>query len=299
MKFLTARDVFPFPLIILTGLSGSGKSTALKVFEDLGFFCVDGLPASMVTRLVRLMTAENPSDFRGLALGMDIRQHDFIQQWRETRDWLSGKGIKPRIIFLEARMDVLMRRYAETRRPHPLESQERGLERALGKERELLSSLLEDAEQVVDTSDFSIHDLRRHLQEQWSFLEKPAHGLRVHVLSFGFKYGIPPEADLVFDLRFLPNPYFVEELKELSGLDPRVYEYVLKTETGTVFLNKFLDFLLYILPQYVKEGRYRMTLALGCTGGRHRSVAVARKIHLVLEENLYYTSLEHKHLELG
>ncbi|MCF8105423.1 MAG: RNase adapter RapZ [Desulfohalobiaceae bacterium] len=296
---MAATSASQFPLVILTGLSGSGKSTALKVFEDLGFFCVDGLPAGMVTRLVGLITTKNPSDFRGLALGMDIRQHDFIQQWQKNLDWLSGQGIWPRIIFLEARMDVLMRRYAETRRPHPLETPHLGLEKALEKERQLLASLLQDAERVVDTSDFSIHDLRRYLQEQWSFLNKPARGLRVHVVSFGFKYGIPSEADLVFDLRFLPNPYFVKELKEFSGLDPRVAAYVLETETGTNFLDKFLDFLLYVLPLYVKEGRYRMTLAFGCTGGKHRSVAVARKIHSVLKENHYFTSLEHKHLELG
>ncbi|MCF8037711.1 MAG: RNase adapter RapZ [Desulfohalobiaceae bacterium] len=296
---MAATSVSQFPLVILTGLSGSGKSTALNVFEDLGFFCVDGLPAGMVTRLVGLITSENPIDFRGLALGMDIRQHDFIQQWQETLDWLSAKGIRPRIIFLEARMDVLMRRYAETRRPHPLETQDLNLEKALEKERELLSSLLEDAERVVDTSDFSIHDLRRYLQEQWSYFNQPAHGLRVHIVSFGFKYGIPPEADLVFDLRFLPNPYFVEGLKELSGLDPRVAAYVLETEAGVNFLDKFLDFLLYVLPLYVKEGRYRMTLAFGCTGGKHRSVAVARQIHTVLKDNHYFSSLEHKHLELG
>lgn len=192
-----------------------------------------------------------------------------------------------------------MRRYAETRRLHPLESRELGLEKALEKERDLLAPLVQEAEQVVDTSDFSIHDLRRHLQKLWSFFDEPAHGLRVHVISFGFKYGIPTESDLVFDLRFLPNPYFVEELKDLSGRDDSVAAYILKTDPGKVFLEKFLDFLLYILPLYAKEGRYRMTLAFGCTGGRHRSVAVAEQIHSVLKDELYYTSLEHKHLELG
>ena len=288
-----------FPVVIVSGLSGSGKSTALKVFEDLGFFCVDGLPAEMVTRLVGLLITENPRDFRGLALGMDIRQHDFILQWQQTLDWLADKNIQARIFFLDARKDVLMRRYAETRRPHPLESRDMGLEKALETERELLAPLFKDAQKVIDTSDFSIHDLRRHLQEMWTSFEEPAHGLRVHVVSFGFKYGIPNESDLVFDLRFLPNPYFVQELKDLSGRDPTVRDYVLGSEPGRVFLEKYMDFLFFILPMYAREGRYRMTLAFGCTGGRHRSVAVAGHVYSALKKELYYTSLEHKHLELG
>ena len=288
-----------FPVIILTGLSGSGKSTALKIFEDLGFFCVDGLPAGMVTRLVGLLITENPRDFRGLALGMDIRQPDFIQQWQQTLDWLAEKRIQARIFFLVAGKEILMRRYAETRRPHPLESCDIGLDEALEREREQLAPLFNDAEQVIDTSEFSIHDLRRHLQELWLFLDEPAYGLRVHVVSFGFKFGIPKESDLVFDLRFLPNPYFVEGLKELSGLDASVADYILAADPGRMFLEKFLDFLLFILPLYAQEGRYRVTLAFGCTGGRHRSVAVAERMFAVLQEELYSASVEHKHLELG
>ncbi len=288
-----------FPVIILSGLSGSGKSTALKIFEDLGFFCVDGLPAGMVTRLVSLLITENPRDFRGLALGMDIRQPDFILHWQQTLHWLAEEKIQARIFFLIAGKDILMRRYAETRRPHPLESGDMGLDEALEKERKLLEPLFKDAERVIDTSDFSIHDLRRHLQELWLFFDEPAYGLRLHVVSFGFKFGIPKESDLVFDLRFLPNPYFVEELKDLSGLDAAVADYILSTDPGRTFMKKFSDFLLYVLPLYAQEGRYRMTLAFGCTGGRHRSVAVAERLYSALKEELYSASLEHKHLELG
>lgn len=288
-----------FPVIILTGLSGSGKSTALKVFEDLGFFCVDGLPAGMVTRLVGLLVTENPRDFRGLALGMDIRQPDFILHWQQTLDWLAEKHIQAGIFFLVADKDILMRRYAETRRPHPLESRDVGLNEALEREREQLAPLFNDADHVIDTSAFSIHDLRRHLQELWLFGNEPAHGLRVHVVSFGFKFGIPKESDLVFDLRFLPNPHFVEGLKELSGRDASVADYVLASDPGRMFLEKLVDFLLSLLPLYAQEGRYRMTLAVGCTGGRHRSVAVAERLYAVLKQELYSASVEHKHLELG
>lgn len=288
-----------FPVIILTGLSGSGKSTALNVFEDLGYFCVDGLPVNMVDRLVALFQSENPRDYRGLALGMDIRQHNFLQEWKQVLDSLAKKNIYPQIIFLEARSDILLQRYSTTRRPHPLESKNLGLKQALETERELLSPLRQDAELLVDTSDFSIHDLRRHLQDEYTFLTNKHEGLRIHIISFGYKYGVPKEADLVFDLRFLPNPHFEEHLQPLSGLEKVVSKYILGNEKGQTFQEKFLDFLLYILPLYTQEGRYRLTLALGCTGGRHRSVAVAESVFSRLKQNYYQTSLEHRHLELG
>ena len=287
------------PLIILTGLSGAGKSTALNVFEDLGFFCVDGLPSSMVSRLVDLFARENPAQYRGMALGMDIRQQRFIEEWNQTLEWFEARRICPRIIFLEADQDTLIRRYATTRRPHPLESTEMGLEHALNKEQELLSPLRRDAEMVIDTSSYSIHDLRRHLQDEWKFLSDAVHGLRIHIISFGFKYGVPKEADLVFDLRLLPNPYFVDELRPFSGKEEPVSHFVLKTEPGQTFIQKFIDFLGYVLPLYAREGRFRLALALGCTGGRHRSVAVAEKVFADLSNMKYQVSIEHRHLELG
>lgn len=288
-----------FPMVILTGLSGAGKSTALNVFEDLGFFCVDGLPSSMVSRLVSLFWAQNPSQYRGMALGMDIRQPDLVQEWQQTLEWLASRNMRPQVIFLEADQETLLRRYATTRRPHPLESVHHGLETALDKERELLSTLRQDAELIIDTTSFSIHDLRRYLQEKWEFLADTLQGLRVHVISFGYKYGVPKEADLVFDLRFLPNPYFEERLQHLSGQDSQVAEYVLHGDPGTGFMHRLTDFLTYTLPLYAREGRYRLTLALGCTGGRHRSVAVAESVFLTLQDHGYQVSLEHRHLELG
>ncbi len=288
-----------FPVLILTGLSGAGKSTALKVFEDLGFFCVDGLPISMLSRLIALFKLENPRAYRGIALGMDIRQHVFLQEWQQALQWLESEGLEAQVIFLEADLDTLLKRYATTRRLHPLESQDMGLEQALENERKLLAPLREQASLVLETSKYSVHDLRRHLQEKWKFIGTVSQGLRVRVVSFGFKYGVPKEADLVFDLRFLPNPYFISEFKALSGQDQDVIQYVLSEEPGYTFLVKFLDFLFYILPLYAREGRYRLNVALGCTGGRHRSVAVAEKVWESLKGHGYQASLEHRHLELG
>jgi len=287
-----------FPVVVVTGLSGAGKSTALNVFEDLGYFCVDGLPAAMLPKLVALFMGKD-SRHRGLALGMDLRQHDFLDQWNEALQELSAKGVFVRVLFVEAKDASLMRRYATTRRPHPLESASLGLEQALTRERAMLSPLRKDAELVIDTSEYSIHDLRRMIQERFLSAEGKGQGMRVHVISFGFKYGVPAEADLVFDLRFLPNPYFVPELKPLSGKDQAVADYVFKAEPGLTFQRKLQDFLLYLLPLYAAEGRYRIALAVGCTGGRHRSVAMAEQLLATLRDSGYSVTLEHRHFDLG
>jgi len=288
-----------FPVIILTGLSGSGKSTALRVFEDLRFFCVDNLPASLAPKLVKLYSSQNPDKYRGLALGMDLRQPDFLEQWNQAKEEFQAMDLKPQVLFFEADSLELVRRYSETRRPHPLQDSDLGLEQALIEEKKLLSPLRGDADLIIDTTKYSIHDLRRKLQEKWDLLGEHHMGLRVHVISFGFKYGVPAEADLVFDLRFLPNPHFDPDLKPLTGRDQEVLQYVLTQDPGRTFLKKYTDFLLYLLPLYASEGRYRMTLALGCTGGRHRSVAVAEQVFDSLKKADYVVSLEHRHIGLG
>lgn len=285
-------------VVVVTGLSGAGKSTALNVFEDLGYFCVDGLPAAMLPKLVALFYGKD-SRHRGLALGMDLRQHDFLDQWNDAAQELASAGIFVRVIFVEAKPEALMRRYATTRRPHPLESTSLGLEQAMQKERAMLAPLRRDAELVLDTSEYSIHDLRRQIQDRFMAKDHAGQGMRVHVISFGFKYGVPAEADLVFDLRFLPNPYFVPELRPLSGKDPSVADYVLAGEPGRTFRQKLLDFLLYLLPLYASEGRYRIALAIGCTGGRHRSVAMSELIFATLRDSGYSVTIEHRHFDLG
>lgn len=289
-----------FPLFIVCGLSGAGKSTALNVFEDMRCFVVDGLPPSLAPKVLSLFQEGlRKTNYRGLALGMDVPRQEDVEQWGEAIDELEGVGVHPRVIFVEARNDVLLRRYATTRRPHPLESEGLGLEQALDRERELLTPFRKRAELVVDTSGYSIHDLRRKIQEHWDALGDKAAGLRVHIITFGFKYGVPLEAELVFDLRFLPNPYFDAELRPLSGKDEAVARYVYGGEPGKTFLERYKEFLAYLLPLYEQEGRYRITLAIGCTGGRHRSVSVAEAVHEHLKSLGYSVSLEHRHLELG
>jgi UPF0042 nucleotide-binding protein len=292
-----AREALaPTTVVVVTGLSGAGKSTALRVFEDMGYFCVDGLPMSMVPRMVSLYQGQQQRRNRGLVVGMDIRQQDFLQEWNEALADLRREEVALQVIFLEAGTGELMRRYAETRRPHPLESENLGLEQALATERASLEPIRAQADLVIDTSHFSIHDLRRVLQEKWCFLEAGRCGLRIHILSFGYKFGLPAEADLVFDLRFLPNPHFVPELKPLSGKDAPVAAYVLGNEFGRTFQVRLLDFLAFLVPLYATEGRFRLTIALGCTGGRHRSVAVAEAVFAALKEQSYAVTLEHRHM---
>ncbi|MDC0335957.1 RNase adapter RapZ [Pseudodesulfovibrio sp.] len=287
-----------FPVVVVTGISGSGKSTALKVFEDLGFFCIDGLPSGMSAKIAELILQQD-SKYRGLALGMDMRQPEFLDGWDSALAELSRMDIAPQILFLEAKQSELVRRYATTRRPHPLESQELGLDKALAQERKLLNPIRKMAELVLDTSDYSVHDLRRVIQTKWTALEELGRGMRVHIITFGFKYGVPIEADFVFDLRFLPNPHFDKKLRPLSGLDAVIQDYVLKSDVGAEFDKKFLDFMTYMLPLYAEEGRYRITLALGCTGGRHRSVSVGESVLATLKKKGYAVTMEHRHMELG
>lgn len=282
-KACSVAQANTFPVVIVTGLSGSGKSTALKVFEDLGYFCIDGLPAEMSSKIADLILSFD-SKYRGLALGMDLRENEFVQGWEKALVDFKGMGISPQLVFLEAKMPELVRRYATTRRLHPLENRKLGLEQALEREKELLEPIRSDAALVIDTTDYSIHDLRRVIQTKWSTIEEVGRGMRVHVVTFGFKYGVPTEADLVFDLRFLPNPYFEKELKSLSGMDKAVSDYVLGSSVGKEFNERFLDFITYMLPLYADEGRYRITLAIGCTGGRHRSVSVAESVLATLRK---------------
>jgi UPF0042 nucleotide-binding protein len=286
-----------FPVIVVTGLSGAGKSTALRVFEDLGFFCVDGMPISMLPRLVGLFQGKD-AQHRGLALGMDLRQLDFADAWDASREELAALGFKVQIVYLDCRTPTLIKRYATTRRPHPLESSNLGLEQALEQEKRLLEPIRLAAELVIDTTEYSIHDLRRTIQEKWSVLEASTGSLRVHVVSFGFKHGVPIDCDLLFDMRFLPNPYFDEALRPFSGKDAPVAEYVLGSPVGCAFRQRFLDFLVYLLPLYAEEGRYRVTIGIGCTGGRHRSVCVAELVASELKKHNYTVTLEHRHMDL-
>jgi len=283
---------------IVTGLSGAGKTTALRVFEDIRFFTVDGLPASLAPQMLALMNQPSMAHFVGIALGMDIRQ-GFQAEIATTLDRLAKEGIHPYLIFVTADVNVLIHRYAATRRPHPLEKEGMGLEASIREEEKRLTILRQQSDLVLDTSAYSIHDLRRTILQRFRNRSNRIHSLHVNVISFGFKYGVPKEADMVFDLRFLPNPYFVERLRSLSGQDRAVSDYVFGNSVAKTYKDKLFDLCVFLLPQMETEGRYRVAIALGCTGGRHRSVAFAEELASFLRQADYPTSLEHRHLELG
>jgi Predicted P-loop-containing kinase len=288
------------PIVLITGLSGSGKSTALNVFEDMGFYRIDGFPSLLVQYLTNLVGSNDFAGSIGLVLGMDLRQSSSVSSFNGIVASLRANGFEPRVVFFDAATDILVKRYASTRRPHPLEKEGLGLEQALEQERKRLDSIKQSADLVIDTSSYSIHKLRQELQGKWNALkEGGAPSLRLHIISFGFKYGTPAEADFVFDLRFLPNPYFVEELKPLSGLDAPVAEYVLQSPSGMALLRHLDDFLHFVLKENAIEGRYRLTIAIGCTGGRHRSVATAEAMAALFSREGYALSIEHRHLDLG
>lgn len=286
-------------IVIVSGMSGSGKSTALNVFEDMGFFCVDGIPVRMVPALADMFLNSTGREYAGLVIGMDLRQPDFAGQWSALQEDLRAYPVQLTTLFTDAADQVLLRRYATTRRPHPLATKGLGLEQAVSRERTILHSIRSQADLVIDTSHYSVHDLRRVIQDKWSSLSVRSKGMRVHLISFGFKYGAPAEADTVLDLRFLPNPYFDEELRPMSGQDTPIANFVLGKNPGKEYLVRLFDFLDYLLPQYAAEGRYRLTLAFGCTGGRHRSVAVTEAVNRHLQEKGYALSVEHRHLSLG
>ena len=253
----------------------------------------------MAGEMVALMEKPSMAHFKGIVLGMDIRQSNFLDTIQDAIEGLRREGWTPEIVFLEADTSEIMRRYATTRRPHPLESEGVGLEAAVLLERKRLAPLRAMADMVVNTTRFSIHDLRRVIQRRFRSRTGNLRALRVNIISFGFKYGVPREADYVFDLRFLPNPYFVSELRAKSGKDSDVADYVFATPKAREFRTKLLELIFFILPLMENEGRYRLTIAFGCTGGRHRSVAVAEAVHTALHQAGYPVTLEHRHLELG
>ncbi|OBQ50135.1 RNase adapter RapZ [Halodesulfovibrio spirochaetisodalis] len=287
------------PVIIVAGLSGAGKSSALKVFEDMAYYTIDGLPVSMTSQFIEVLTGCALESYKGIVLGVDVRQSTFRDEWAATIQQLATAGYSPTVIFLESRADVILRRYKETRRPHPFEGCGTGLEQAMTRERELMAPARAEADFIFDTSEYSIHDLRRVLQRRWQSEESDAKGLKVHIMSFGFKHSTPSEADMIFDLRFLPNPYHNPELRPFSGQDEPVVNFVLNHSMGQTYLKKLEDLLHFTLLQMEKEGRYRITIGFGCTGGKHRSVAVTEAIYNFLKKSDFAVSKEHRHINLA
>jgi len=261
-------------IVVVTGLSGAGKSTAIKAFEDLGYYCVDNLPPILLPRIVDVVSEARGEGAR-VALGVDVRGREFLPDLSRVLDELREGRIAVHVLFLDAADEALVRRFSETRRKHPL-SGRGGARDAIRRERKILSPVREMADDVIDTSQFTVHQLRDALVRR--FRRDGKGGLRVSVISFGYRYGLPLEADMVVDVRFLPNPNFVPALKRFTGLDPGVRDFVLRDRTTRGFLRRMSDLLHFLLPLYRKEGKAYFTLGVGCTGGRHRSVAVAEAL---------------------
>src|SRR5688572_3389155 len=263
-------------IVIITGLSGSGMSSATNAFQDLGYFCVDNLPVTMLPTFGRLVTNEDDKGIRRAALVIDIREGGFLADFEQQLEALRASGLKVSVLFFEASDDVLQARFIETRRPHPAEKGH-GLLAAIEDEREAMSQIRQLADQIIDTSDHTVHSLRSFLLERFSF-DREGAPMRVQVMSFGHKYGNPGDLELLFDVRHLPNPHFVPELKPLSGHDSRVVKFLRSDETVQETLKRFTDLLSYLLPLYKREGKSYVTVGIGCTGGRHRSVMIANAL---------------------
>jgi UPF0042 nucleotide-binding protein len=261
-------------IVIITGLSGSGMSSATNAFEDLGYFCVDNLPITMLPTFARLVTADrSEKGIERAALVIDIREGTFLADFGKQLAALRAAGLAVYVLFLEASDDVLQHRFSETRRPHPADKG-LGLLPAISAERTAMSRVRSLADQIIDTSDHTVHTLRGHLLERFS-PDRRGGPMRVQVLSFGHKYGNPGDLELLFDVRHLPNPHFIPELRPLSGHDKRVVKYLRAQPEVEETLGRFCDLLDYLLPQYKREGKSYVTVGIGCTGGRHRSVMVA------------------------
>lgn len=281
-------------LLIVSGLSGSGKSHALKCLEDLGFFCVDNLPPALLPVFVDLCI-QSKGKIRKVAVGIDIREGAFLEDLWSVSDQIKNQGISYELLFFEAKPEVLVRRFSETRRPHPL-AKDRPVDEGIQLETERLADLRKSAIRIIDTSEYTIHQLKAVLTQY--YMDPGVEGKTgISIISFGYKYGVPMEADLVFDVRFLPNPHFVPELRPLSGRDPDVRNYVFNGSEAGVFQDRVKEFIHFLFPYYEKEGRPFLTVAIGCTGGRHRSVALSCSIQEDLEKNDFKTVLRHRDVD--
>lgn len=282
--------------VIVTGMSGAGKSSALKMMEDMGYFCVDNMPIPLMSKLTELLLVPS-EEVTKLALGLDIRSGQNLEALEQILNNMDTLKLKYEILFLDASDEALVKRYKETRRNHPLAKGERVVA-GITLERERIAFLKNRADYILNTSRMLTRELKEELTRIFNE-NKEFKNLYITVLSFGFKYGIPNDADLVFDVRFLPNPYYVEELRPLSGNDRPVQEYVKNNDSFREFLNKLVDMIQFLIPRYVKEGKHQLVIAIGCTGGKHRSVTLANELYqqLLNKDEAYGLKKEHRDLE--
>jgi RNase adapter protein RapZ len=279
-------------VVIVTGLSGSGKSTAIRVLEDLGFYCIDNLPVVLTPKFIELCQ-NSEEDIQRVALGIDLRERAFFGEYHAVLDEVRREGHRVEILYLDAADDVLVRRFSETRRPHPL-AEGSDVAAGIAREREGLVGLKALADRIIDTSAYTVHQLRDELRRLLADTAGGEVAMRVSLLSFGYKYGVPADADVVLDVRFLPNPFFIDELKPLAGTDEPVARYVLERTETQEFLALTTAMLDFALPLYVREGKRYLTVALGCTGGRHRSVVLAEELQRRLDSHGYPVRVQHR-----
>lgn len=278
--------------VIVTGMSGAGKSTALKMLEDMGYFCVDNLPIMLMPKFAEMLAVPD-TDINKVALGIDIRSGQALDGLEEQLNQIDAAGIHYEILFLDAKDNVLVKRYKETRRQHPLGGAGH-IDVGIAKEREKIAFLKMRATYILDTSKMLTRELRAELTKIY-VEDKDFKNLYITVMSFGFKYGIPQDADLVFDVRFLPNPYYIDELKEKTGNNPEVRDYVLDNDRAGAFLDKLDDMIDFLIPNYILEGKTQLVIAVGCTGGKHRSVTLANALYEHVKQNESYgVRIEHR-----
>ncbi len=278
--------------VIVTGMSGSGKRTAMKMLEDVGFYCVDNLPVALIEKFVELIAMPN-SEVNKVALGVDVRVDQSFDGVCRILEKLKENGYLFEILFLEASDAVLLKRYKETRRLHPLSPKGR-VEEGIHKERETLEEIRRKADYIIDTSKLLTRELKEEIDNIFIH-NKEYNSLIVSILSFGFKNGIPADADLVFDVRFLPNPFYIDELKHKTGNDKEVQDYVMEFPEASEFLGKLVDMLDFLIPNYVKEGKHQLVVGIGCTGGKHRSVTLANELYAKMKDHgTYGTKLYHR-----
>jgi UPF0042 nucleotide-binding protein len=280
-------------ILVITGLSGSGKTHVSRALEDIGWFCVDNLPTILIPRFAELIRGSQ--ELHRSALVVDLREPEFLQNFPRVFREIKEKGLSAGLLFLEADEKVLLRRFSETRRPHPLAVNQPVLE-GIREEREALQPIRKMADLILDTSQYTVHELRDYIREHYHLRGK-ASPLVITVTSFGYKFGVPAEADLVFDARFLPNPNFVLRLKRLTGHDQAVVRYMRRHSETEEFLRRMLSFLSYVVPRYIREGKAYLTIAVGCTGGRHRSVMIADALGRGLEDKGYTVKVRHRDLK--
>ena len=281
--------------VILTGMSGAGKSTALKMMEDIGFYCVDNLPIPLLEKFVELSELQN-AELQKVAVGIDARSGQALDELKNVLDRIKEKGGSYEILFLDSDDSVLVKRYKETRRSHPLAPGER-VDKGIALERERLAFLKERADYILDTSQLLTRELKAEIEK--IFLKNQDYkNLFITILSFGFKYGIPVDSDLVFDVRFLPNPYYVEGLRAKTGNDKEIQEYVLQFKEAHEFLDKLTDMIDFLIPNYISEGKNQLVISIGCTGGKHRSVTLANELYKRLAKKTEYgLKMEHRDIE--